>query len=210
MRLLPRFSAVADGVDSPRGVSHIIGAGAFVTMLLLWNLVPRLIPVVIFEEGNKIIVTSEYVEMSVSAYKIRDCDPVLPIVKEVERDGLEVIFHRAEVQGANGRWMETLVEFVDDETPTSSRTPSRWNRIEFDRWRFYTPKRLPDPPLAARLPMAHLCGEHREVAVRTVLNFPIPLDSRQGKAVRHTSEVTLPEEIVLPADRVIMTGEVAR
>ena len=53
--------------------------------------------------------------------------------------------------------------------------------IDFGRWRFYTPPRMPEPPLIARLPMAHLCGEHREIAVRTVLDFPIPLESRVSK-----------------------------
>lgn len=192
MRLIPRrLAAAADGMDSPRGVSHIIGAGAFVTLLLLWNLIPRVVPVVIYEQGDDVVVGAQFVEMSVSARKIRDCDPVLPVVKEEVRDGREIIYHRAEVKGSNGRWFETLLEFVEDDTPVSSRTPSAFQRIDFGRWRFYTPPRMPEPPLVARLPMAHLCGEHREIAVRTVLDFPIPLESRVSR-LKHAAPV-IPE-----------------
>lgn len=170
---MSRMSALAHRIESPRGVSHILGMGALVTILLLAMLVPRTIPVVIFERGTDIVTTDDYVEMSVSARKVRLCDPVLPVVREFERAGETVLLYRAEIKGASGRWFETTVEFVDDQTPASSRTPNLFERIDFDRWRFAYPRRMTKPPIAARLPMSHLCGEHREIAVRTVMTFPI-------------------------------------
>jgi len=156
-------------VESPRGQAHIIGIGLAVTLLLLSALLPKTIPVVLFERGSDYEIADTYLEFQVDGYKVRECQPVLQFVREFARDGKSIPLFRAEIRGASGRWRETVVEFVDDETPNSAKLRDWFSPASFDRWRVYYPRRFTQPPIAARVPLTHLCGSEGETAVRTMM-----------------------------------------
>lgn len=160
--------SVSMAMGSPRAILHYIGFGVGVAVLIALALLQSQTPVVWFERGVSFDVTRHYIDIEMEGRKPRTCDPLLPLIDEIVRDGRKVLRYRAAIQGSDKRWRETLLEFLEDDTPDSSRL-SGWELQSLDTWRWYIPARMVPPPIAVKLEMLHLCGPNRDQPVNTII-----------------------------------------
>lgn len=155
-------------LENPRVTAHLWGAMVAFIVVTLAFVIPRQVPVIVFDSISNVELHNGFVEFDVDAYKFRECDPFFAGARDVVRGGETVIQYVAEIRGLDGRWIETKMEFLEDNSPGSSKIAGL-DLISFGRWRVYFPRTMVAPPLQTRLNVLHLCGSNRDIPVKTTM-----------------------------------------
>jgi len=181
-------NALSATIDQPRRWLHVACLLAVVVVYGALAIIPRTFPVMFLDRAGEVTYGREngksYIEFEVTAYKLRQCPPLFPDQRTIQRDGKDVQQQLGAIRGAKGVYREAWMEFIADESPNSSKPRSWFEPASFGVWRFWLPSRLTPPPVSARLPVIHSCGEDHDIPIASLMGpFRLPVPSDQGPPV---------------------------